>query len=265
MAGLLQVAQVGTPVHEPGVDAAASGPVIAPQRLPWLRKAAGRLMFRLGHRQRKRRHGTFVLELVQGVPMVCMPGVLNPKLMRAGDFFAEYLDALEMPAHWSVLDLGTGSGICAVFAARRARRVVAVDITAASVRCATANAWLNGVADRIHVRHGDLFAPVGDERFDLVIFNPPWVRGVPADDDFDRAWRSADLAPRFAAGLAAHLKPGGHALIQLSTYGDAQWYADELRSHGLRLSAVARREYYNERLVIFRVEPGPPADAGASS
>lgn len=237
--------------------------VIQPLNLMWLRKPVGRMLFRLGYWERKRRHGTFVLERVQGVPMVCMPGVLNPKLMRAGDFFAEYLDTMEIPRHWSVLDLGTGSGVCAVFAARRAGRVVAVDITEASVRCATANAWLNGVADRMQVRHGDLFEPVAGERFDLVVFNPPWVRGAPAADDFDRAWRSADLAPRFAAGLAAHLKPGGHALIQLSTYGDAQWYADELRSHDLRLTAVARRDYYNERLVIFRAEPQARAAGGA--
>lgn len=248
---------------EPSNTAAADGPVIPPLNFMWLRKRAGRVLFRFGYWERKRRHGTFVMERVQGVPMVCMPGVLNPKLMRAGDFFAEYLDALEIPPHWSVLDLGTGSGVCALFAARRARRVIAVDITAASVRCATANAWLNGVADRMQVRQGDLFEPVGGERFDLVIFNPPWVRGAPADDDFDRAWRSADLAPRFASGLAAHLGPGGHALIQLSTYGDAQWYADELRAHGFALSVVAQRDYYNERLVIFRAEPRVRASGGA--
>ncbi len=60
-----------------------------------------------------------------------------------------------------------------------ARRVVAVDINPAAVRCAQINALLNQLEQRIEVRRGDLFAPVAGERFDLVLFNPPFLRGAP--------------------------------------------------------------------------------------
>ena len=79
--------------------------------------------------------------------------------------------------------------------------------------------YLNHMEHKIEVRHGDLFAPVWQERFDLVLFNPPFLRGA-ARDDRDRAWRSSDVAERFAADLSAHLKPGGLALVLLSTFGD---------------------------------------------
>ena len=131
---------------------------------------------------------------------------------------------------------------------------MAVDINPAAVRCAGINALLNHLEHKIDVRHGDLFAACGQERFDLVLFNPPFLRGAPRDDR-DSAWRSNDVAERFAAGLDAHLKPGGFALVLLSTFGDGRVFLDEFRRQGLEISVLAERRFVNERLTIFRVDP----------
>ena len=155
-----------------------------------------------------------------GCPLSSCPACSIPRVPRTGEFFAAQLDSKLVDREWEVLDMGTGSGVCAVFAAKYARRVVAVDINAAAVRCAGINAVLNHLEEKIEVRHGDLFAPVSEERFDLILFNPPFLRGA-ARNDRDRAWRSSDVAERFAAGLGAHLKSGGSALVLLSTFGDA--------------------------------------------
>ena len=70
-----------------------------------------------------------------------IPSVFNPKVPRTGEFLAAQLDSRIVGADAEVLDMGTGSGVCAVFAARHARRVVAVDINPpryaapASTRC----------------------------------------------------------------------------------------------------------------------------------
>ncbi|HEX8783476.1 MAG TPA: hypothetical protein VF764_08900, partial [Steroidobacteraceae bacterium] len=74
-------------------------------------------------------------------------------------------------------------------------------------------------------------------------------------NDRDRAWRSTDVAERFAAGLGEHLKPGGCALIVLSTFGDAGVFLEELRQRGFAISVLAERRFVNERLAIFRLEP----------
>jgi release factor glutamine methyltransferase len=78
-----------------------------------------------------------------------------------------------------VLDLCTGSGVIAVALARELpnARVVATDISDAAVGLARRNAERNAVADRVDVRAGDLFAPIGpqDERFDLITANPPYI------------------------------------------------------------------------------------------
>ncbi len=202
----------------------------------------------------KVRYDDFRMERVHGVPIVVTPSVLNPKLTRTGAFFASRINAQLLNRNSEVLDMGTGSGVCAVFAAKYARRVVAVDINSAAVRCAGINACLNNLEHKIDVRHGDLFAPVATEQFDLVLFNPPFLRGVPRDDR-DRAWRSSDVAERFAAGLGKHLKPGGSALVLLSSFGDGRFFLDEFRRHRFTIAVLAERRFVNERLAIFRLTP----------
>jgi release factor glutamine methyltransferase len=205
----------------------------------------------------KHRYDDYRLERLSDVSILVIPGVANPKLLRTGAFFAAQIETCPIAADTAVLDMGTGSGVCAVFAARRARRVVAVDVSPAAVSCARLNALLNGLEARVDVRLGDLFAPLADERFDLVLFNPPFMVGSPKDHR-DAAWRSEDAARRFAAGLGAHLAPGGAALVLLSSFGDAcALFEAELRANGFRLAVFARRRFVNETLTIVRATLGP--------
>jgi hypothetical protein len=74
----------------------------------------------------------------------------------------------------AALDLCTGSGALALLAARHAGRVVATDLSRRALRFAKLNAQLNAVGG-IDWRRGDLFEPLGDERFDLITANPPFV------------------------------------------------------------------------------------------
>jgi release factor glutamine methyltransferase len=226
---------------------------LRPARFPKLTGLIGRglaLSYRLTG---KHRYDDFRLERVHGVPILVTPSVFNPKVPRTGAFLAAQLDARQVRADAQVLDLGTGSGVCALFAARHARRVVAVDINPAAVRCAGINAVLNHLEHRIELRHGDLFEPVRGERFDLITFNPPFLRGTPRNER-DCAWRSTDVAERFAAGLRNHLNPHAAALIVLSTFGNAQLFLEQLRQRDFAISVVAERRFVNERLAVLRLQ-----------
>jgi release factor glutamine methyltransferase len=237
----------------PGHVAGAAG---AP-RFP----AGTRALVKLLHFSRRlrglHRYDDFVIERVHGVPIVVTPSVFNPKRLRTGEFFASRLDATLIGPNAEVLDMGTGSGVCAVFAARHARRVVAVDINTAAVRCAGINAALNGLEDKIEVRHGDLFQPVAGQRFDLILFNPPFLSGEPRNDR-DRAWRSNGVAERFAEGLDRHLTRTGSALLLLSTYADASIFLRPLRQRRHSVSVLAEGRYVGERLTLYDIAPLDP-------
>jgi release factor glutamine methyltransferase len=226
-------------------------------RAPLITRLIGKAMA-LGYRLAgKHRYDDFRVERVHGVPFLVIPSVFNPKVPRTGEFLASLLDSNLVGRSHEVLDMGTGSGVCAVFAAKHARRVVAVDINPAAVRCARINVLLNGMDAAIEVRQGDLFAPVRGERFDLIVFNPPFLRGTPRDDR-DKAWRSSDVAERFTGGLRAHLKPEGSAVVILSTFGDGNYFLEESYRQGLEISVLAERRFVNERLTVFRLMPSAP-------
>jgi HemK-related putative methylase len=221
---------------------------------PALVRPLTRLYLKLRHQVFGRRYRRLVLERVGDAPFLVLPEVFNPVLFRTGPFLAETALRIEPAAGPGrlALDMGTGSGVGAVFAARAGYRVLAVDINPEAVRCARINVLLNRLEAQVEVRPGDLFAPVAGERFDLVLFNPPFYRGAPRDA-LDHAWRGVDIFERFAAGLPAALAPGGRALLVLSTDGDAAGMLSALAAQGLTHHAVARRDLGNEVLTIHAV------------
>jgi HemK-related putative methylase len=218
-----------------------------------IRLAIGKVLYWRYRLFLKKKHADVVLEQVGGLRLLVVPGVLNPRLMRTGAFFASRLNS-QLLRDADVLDMGAGSGVCSFVAAKFARHVVAVDINPEAVRCTRINTLLNRVEDKVEVLRGDLFEPLAGRRFDVVLFNPPFLRRVPRNDA-DRAWASTDVAERFAASLDAHLKPGGAALMLLSSFGDANMFLDELRRHGFAICVLAEREFVNERLTVFEIVP----------
>lgn len=225
-----------------------------PLRFPLVTRALVKLLYWSNRLRGRHRYDDFIVEHVHGIPILVTPTVFNPKRLRTGEFFAAQLAGAIWPGS-EVLDMGTGSGVCAVFAARHARRVVAVDINPAAARCAAVNALLNNAERQIEARQGDLFEPVAGERFDLILFNPPFVTAEPRNDR-DRAWRSTDVAQRFAQGLGRHLKPGGAALLLLSTFGDAAAFLGALLERRYRITQLAQRRYVGEHLTLYRVTAG---------
>ena len=153
--------------------------------------------------------------------------------------------------------MGTGSGVCAVFAAE-SRSGASSRWISIPPRCAARgiNALLNhsGAQDRGAARRSVRSRCAG-EQFDLILFNPPFLRGTP-EDDRDRAWRSSDVAERFAAGLAAHLSRAASALVLLSTFGDgASFSRSNFDNQGFEDPVLAERRFVNETLTIFRLVP----------
>jgi len=131
------------------------------------------------------------------------PDVLIPR--PETELLVERALALQGSAAASVADLGTGSGAVALALAseRPQWRIVATDLSAAALAVARGNAARLGL--EVEFRHGDWFAPLADERFDLLVSNPPYV----ASDD--AALGALACEPRAA------LTPGADALQSLRT------------------------------------------------
>lgn len=131
----------------------------------------------------------------------------------------------------AALDLCTGSGVHALLAASHARSVLAVDINPRAARCTRFNALASGAAN-VKVAVGNLYEPVGGERFDLITANPPFVPSPVNAYLFRDGGRSGeDVQRHIVAGLPHHLAPGGIAQI-VTEFGESDDapIADRLRA-----------------------------------
>jgi release factor glutamine methyltransferase len=132
-----------------------------------------------------------------------------------------------------VLDMGTGSGVNAILAARTAREVVAVDVNPDALRAARRNAELNGVADRVHVLESDVFDNV-EGVFDLIVFDPPFRWFAPRDMA-ERATADEDYRAltRFFDEVGGRLADGGRILVFFGTSGDVDYLWHLIDAAGL--------------------------------
>ena len=115
----------------------------------------------------------------------------------------------------SALDLGTGCGVQALHLAGHVDRVVATDVNARALELTRFNLALNEV-DGVEVRAGSLFDPVADDRFDLVVTNPPFVISPATAQPLvyrDSGLPGDQVVEEIVRGVPAHLRPGGVAQV----------------------------------------------------
>src|ERR1700738_4178333 len=128
----------------------------------------------------------------------------------------------------NVLDLCTGSGCLAVLAARSfpQARIDAVDISRGVFEVAARNIADYGLEDRVTLRRGDLFKPLGETRYDLIISNSPYVEPegraeLPPECRaeprlaFDGGADGLDLVHRILQQAGRHLTPQGGLLCEI--------------------------------------------------
>ena len=113
------------------------------------------------------------------------------------------------------LDLGCGAGALALCLAAVARHVVATDVNPRALAWARFNARVNEVGG-VDFRLGDLFEPARDDRFDLVVSQPPFVArraDAPPSAFAHGGDRGDELALRAVAGAASRLTLRGRAVV----------------------------------------------------
>jgi ribosomal protein L3 glutamine methyltransferase len=128
----------------------------------------------------------------------------------------------------SALDLCAGGASLAILAARvfPNARIDAVDCSAGALEVARRNVEEHWLSDRVALKEGDLFAPVGDARYDLILANPPYVDAATIADfppEYAAEPKIAhaggpdglDIARRILSEVGAHLKTGGMLVCEV--------------------------------------------------
>jgi release factor glutamine methyltransferase len=146
---------------------------------------------------------------------------VGPEVYNPSDDSYLLLKVVDVSPEERFLEIGAGTGLLSIHAAKLGARVTAADVNPHAVECTKRNAAKNSV--RIDTVKSDLFEKV-QGNYDVIVFNPPYLPGATTSTSWiERAWSGGDegseTAVKFLNDAWKHLSPGGRILIILSSVG----------------------------------------------
>ncbi|MEX2643913.1 MAG: methyltransferase domain-containing protein [Acetobacterales bacterium] len=175
--------------------------------------------------------------------------------LRPSEYTAALIQVLRDRAAWvsgaNVLEVGSGSGVVlAALGALGARTLCGIDIENDAVDSGTRLLHGLGHTDNAELHRGDMWQPVAQRRFDLIVANLPHFPMEPAElGGRLPSWSAGGHDGRgrldpFLSGLPAHLAPGARAVITHNAFVDVGRSRALLEAEGLTLRIVATRLVY---------------------
>jgi methylase of polypeptide subunit release factors len=150
---------------------------------------------------------------VNGVKVYIFPDVFSPAYFTDSKWFSEKVP--QIVGKGSLLEIGTGTGIIALFAALNGAEVTATDINKQAVENARYNFQKHGVNAKL--LFGDIYEPLSKEdKFDFIFWNHPFNYGTKSDEEillksgFDFNYKSLE---KYISGADTHLTKNGRLLL----------------------------------------------------
>ncbi len=187
-------------------------------------------------------------------------GVLPPDRTITSPAFARFLyENKTLYQDKSILELGSGSGILSVVMAKHgAKNVIATDIMDASVNNTRENAEILNLNHIIEVRKGDLFEPIKEERFDLIVFAHPIYCDEPTEGSglAIAIMDDGGLIRRFLTDAKTYLKPEGRLLLPFNEgAGEGNHPQTHAENYKFDIKKVASLGPENGNLFLYGLTP----------
>ena len=191
-----------------------------------------------------------MMKFDQSVDIDLLPDVYNPS-----DDSYLILETIEVNSGERFLDMGCGSGLIAVHAAKAGADVVAADINPHAVDCTRRNAHKNGV--RLEVVQSNLFEQLHGS-FDVIAFNPPYLALEEKSTSWiEKSWSGgedgADVAGPFLEQAHRYLAPNGRIYMILSSLGGLRTLLRTAKKH-YRSELIEEKHMFFESIFAYQFE-----------
>ncbi|RDE16566.1 MAG: hypothetical protein C4K47_01615 [Candidatus Thorarchaeota archaeon] len=167
------------------------------------------------------------------------------------------LGAIALRPHDTFLEVGCGTGLITLNAARTARLVIGSDISIAAVQNTIQNARRNGLEERCSIIQSDLLTSIcSSARFSALAFNPPYLPSDGFRTELDHALVGGgvgtELAVEFVHQAAGHILPAGSIYVVVSSLGDVKRVWTAMEGHGLTVSDELQEHLFFEEIHVLR-------------
>jgi len=147
------------------------------------------------------------------------------------------------------LDVGTGSGVIAIFACYLgAGKVLAVDVNPFAIKSATYNAKLHGFDKIMTVMKSNLFQEIVPEKFDVITANLPFRKKMANDVVASSQW-DTDFATnkQFFKQVEGYLKPNGRIYFSQSSFGEVDEFKKIAAAAGFSVEQIGSHQESEEK------------------
>jgi release factor glutamine methyltransferase len=189
-----------------------------------------------------------------GITTHIFPGVFHPGFFHSTKFILRYLEDKDLGGK-SFLELGCGSGLVSILAAKAGSDVVASDLSLKALENTKHNANLNNVF--LKIIYSDLFDSIGKKQFDWIIINPPYYARKPESEQ-DLAWYCGENFEYFRklfGSLKDYTHPESQVIMVLTKGADVNTIEDIAKEYNFQLELRQENPvFFDEMDFLFRIK-----------
>ena len=189
----------------------------------------------------------------KGIPIIVFPGVFHPGFFYSTKILLQYLDNIEFKKKY-VLELGAGTGLISIFAARKGGYVTASDISLTAVYNIEKN--VNMTNANVEVVHSDLFDDIPQRGYDYIIINPPYYQKTPASEK-EFAWFGGDDFQYFRklfSQLTNNFYENTKVIMVLSDEANIEMIKSIAGEFKFLMKEIFHKKTWGEKHFIFKVK-----------
>ena len=184
---------------------------------------------------------------------VVLPGVFFPQFTMSTKMLMDFITPLNLE-NKSVLELGCGTGLVSVLAAKKGAKVFSSDINPTAIKNAELNAEKNGV--KIVAIQSDLFEEIDSQIFDFIIINPPYYPKNP-ENNAEKAWfcgKEFEYFEKLFLELAAYFNKQSQVLMILSEDCELTKIKAIANKNNIAFTQLAENKKWGELTSIFQLQ-----------
>lgn len=189
----------------------------------------------------------------KGLRLVIPPAVFHPGFFFSTRLLLRYIASLPLK-NKLLLELGAGSGLIAMYAAREGAAVTATDINPVAVHSLEMNRQSNRIP--LTVIQSDLFTNLPQQAYDIIAINPPYYKKQPRTPA-EYAWYCGEQGEYFHqlfSGLHNYIHARSMVLMILCDGCDIPMIREMARANGYQLNCVFTKTNWVETNFIFKIE-----------